>query len=206
MTIHRPTGEAASTRSRPRRRLRRWTPKRRALFIETLAESCNVSAAARAAGMERASAYYLKDHDPAFAQAWGAALERAHGALEWHLLQLAQEGTVRTELTLDSATGATKLVKLIHSHPLTMAVRLFLAHRAEVATIRAAQKDQETEADVSMRVLGRMDEARARLLAPIAADIWGEAETDGRKALDEAQTGSDEQTAGEAPARGEEHG
>lgn len=186
MTTHRPTGEAASARSRPRRRLRRWTPKRRALFLDTLAESCNVSAAARAAGMERSSAYYLKDHDPAFAKGWSAALDRAHGALEWRLLQFAQDGAVRTEMTVDGETGATKQVKLIHSYPLTTAVRLFLAHRAEVAAIRGAQAIPETDAEVSLRVLGRMDEIRARLLAPAATDIWGEAEGDGGDARDDA--------------------
>lgn len=163
---HRPTGEAEGVRLGPRRRLRRWNKKRRAVFLDALADTCNVSAAAREAGMDRSSAYHLKDRDPAFAKGWGTALERAHIALEWHLLELSHEGSVRTELVIDPETEKPKQIKLIHSYPLTTAVRLFLSHQAEVAGMRLAQAGRETDEEIRDRVFRRLDEIRARLLAP----------------------------------------
>ena len=125
---------------RRRRRPRRWTKKRRTRFLEHLAESCNVSAAARVAGMDRSSAYDLKDKDPSFARGWRGALLQAHEALEWQLLESAREGTLRTELQLDPRTREPTQIKLVHSYPLTTMLRLFVSHRDEVAAHRLAQR------------------------------------------------------------------
>ena len=174
---HRPTGEAEGVCLGPRRRLRRWNKARRAAFLDALADTCNVSAAARKAGMDRSSAYHLKDRDLAFAKGWGIALERAHTALEWRLLELSNDGSVRTELVIDPESEKPKQIKLIHSYPLTTAVRLFLSHRAEVASVRLAQAGLETDEEIRARVFKRMDEIRARLLAP---DPTGMADKPGR--------------------------
>jgi hypothetical protein len=125
---------------RRRRRVRRaWTKRRRTAFLETLAESCNVSAAARAAGMDRSSAYDLKDRDPEFQRGWGKALERAHSALEWDLLKDAKEGSVRTEMTIDPKTGEPTKIKLTRTPAHTVAIRLYLSHKAEVTAFRVAE-------------------------------------------------------------------
>lgn len=53
-----------------------WTPERQDRFIAALHATRSVGAAARAAGMTRASAYRLRDRPGAgsFAAAWGAAV------------------------------------------------------------------------------------------------------------------------------------
>lgn len=56
-----------------------WTPERQVAFIETLAATANVEAAAKAAGMGRASAYALRARPDAsaFREAWSIALDYA---------------------------------------------------------------------------------------------------------------------------------
>lgn len=172
---NRPTGDAEGVRPRRRRRPRRWNKRRRQRFLDHLAESCNVSAAARAADMDRSSAYDLKDRDPAFARRWGAALEQAHGALEWRLLEVSNEGSVRTEMSLDVKTREPTQIKLVHSYPLTVALRLFLSHRAEVAAFRGAEAASEEDMAVAARVRAHMDEVRGRLIAQgVVPDDEGE--------------------------------
>lgn len=60
-----------------------WTPARQAAFLRELAASHNVTAAARAVGMSRQSAYALRTrmHDKPFAAAWEAAFLTRFDAL-----------------------------------------------------------------------------------------------------------------------------
>lgn len=51
-------------------------------FLGDLAENCNVSAACRAAGITRTTAYSHRDSDPVFAAAWDDAIEAGIGELE----------------------------------------------------------------------------------------------------------------------------
>jgi len=74
---------------------RSWTKRRRRAFLETLRETANVSAAARAAGMARASAYGLRKREPEFREAWDDALEEALDDLEAELRRRALEGVER---------------------------------------------------------------------------------------------------------------
>lgn len=56
-----------------------WTAERQRLFIAELRRTCSVSAAARAAGMSRVTAYRLRERPGAegFAAAWDAAFREA---------------------------------------------------------------------------------------------------------------------------------
>jgi hypothetical protein len=56
------------------------------VFLATLAATCEVGAAARAAGVCRATAYAHRESDPAFAAGWREALETGVAALEARLL------------------------------------------------------------------------------------------------------------------------
>lgn len=58
------------------------TDRARGTFLAILAETCNVSEAARGAGIGRQSAYEWRANDPAFAAAWKEAEETAVDALE----------------------------------------------------------------------------------------------------------------------------
>lgn len=69
------------------------TDRAREKFLAVLAETCNVSEAARAAGMGRSSAYEWKDDDPGFAAAWAEAEQVAADKLEREAWRRGVEGT-----------------------------------------------------------------------------------------------------------------
>jgi hypothetical protein len=68
------------------------TDRARKTFIATLAEFCNVSEAAREAGIGRTTAYEWREADPEFAAAWDAAEQVAADKLEREAWRRAVEG------------------------------------------------------------------------------------------------------------------
>jgi hypothetical protein len=79
---------------RRRPRLDGWTEEKMRRFIETLADTGQVSLAAKAVGLSRESAYKLKrqPHAAAFARAWDAARHHAGSFLEDVAFERAIEG------------------------------------------------------------------------------------------------------------------
>ncbi|RUT27426.1 hypothetical protein C0V97_01255 [Asaia sp. W19] len=61
-------------------------------FLEQLKKSGNVSEAARAAGIDRKTAYNWRHHDPAFNEHWKQALEEATDLLEAEARRRALDG------------------------------------------------------------------------------------------------------------------
>ena len=66
--------------------------RRRARFIEALRESANVAEAARRTGVGRTCAYAARQADPAFAEAWDAAIDEATDRLEAEARRRALDG------------------------------------------------------------------------------------------------------------------
>lgn len=77
--------------SRSRQR-RQWTAAGKKLFLETLAETANVSAALRRVRLSRTGAYRLRRRDPVFAEAWADAFEAALDDLEAAAIERAKHG------------------------------------------------------------------------------------------------------------------
>jgi hypothetical protein len=71
-----------------------WTEEKQRRFIEVLADTGLVSAAAKAVGMSRETAYRLRrsPHGAAFARAWSAARGHAGGLVEDEAFERALEG------------------------------------------------------------------------------------------------------------------
>jgi hypothetical protein len=69
----------------------RWSDEAEAVFLDHLAASCNVAAAADACGFSCAAVYKRRRRDPAFARRWQAALEQGAQRLNALLLQRAIE-------------------------------------------------------------------------------------------------------------------
>jgi len=59
-----------------------FTPEVKALFLETLMESGNVSASAKVADVDRHACYYHRADDPLFAAAWDEAMDISVDSLE----------------------------------------------------------------------------------------------------------------------------
>lgn len=89
-----------------------WTEEKQRRFIETLADTGLVNVAAKAVGMNRASAYQLRRaaHGAAFARAWDAARHHASGLIEDIAFERAIEGTEQEILNNDGEVISTRLV------------------------------------------------------------------------------------------------
>ncbi len=104
-----------------------WRP----AFLEALANTSNVTASARAAGVNTSTAYAARRTDRTFKQAWRIALCEGYDQLEMELLQRLRSGQRPTAKTkYDNAT----------------ALRILLAHRAEVSEERALQEHEDESA------------------------------------------------------------
>jgi hypothetical protein len=66
-----------------------WTKAKRAVFLETLAATCNASMAARAAGLSARGAHYLRRRDGNFALLWAQAIEHGTELLQEALMSRA---------------------------------------------------------------------------------------------------------------------
>ena len=64
----------------------RWTKKKRAVFLDELAGTCNVRQAAAAARVTPQSVYRLRRKDPGFVEEWHEALLAGYEMLETELL------------------------------------------------------------------------------------------------------------------------
>lgn len=83
---HKATGARGRRVQVRRQRATGWTKARRAVFLDRLAVTCNVTISARAAGIAPANAHALKRRDPTFAALWAAALEAGYEHIEAQLL------------------------------------------------------------------------------------------------------------------------
>lgn len=63
-----------------------WSAEKERVFLQTLADTCNVSAAARAIGLAKISLYRRRKSDHHFAAAWDGALDNGLAALEAKLI------------------------------------------------------------------------------------------------------------------------
>lgn len=109
----------------------KWTKRRMALFLDYLAEYCNVTAALKYAGMASSSLYRKRRECAAFRRAWDEALETGYARLEAELLNRALSGEEKQVLNRDGEIVTLKKV----SNALGLA--LIKLHSTRVAAIRA---------------------------------------------------------------------
>ncbi len=70
----------------------KFTDSARTQFLEVLARTCNVTHAARTAGISRSRVYDIRKEDAEFAAAWDNAIEEGADALELEARRRALEG------------------------------------------------------------------------------------------------------------------
>lgn len=149
---------------------RGWTPARRKRFLTTLAQTCNVREAARAAGKEVSNAYYLKKVDPGFARAWAEALTIGYDELETLMLRQALFGSEQEEVTLDGE-GAVKGRKIKRGHPHVVGIRLLTSHRKEALAARGEMmRDRADGEEAREQLRAALQQVRTRRGAGEAAE------------------------------------
>lgn len=129
----------------------RTNPRWRKTFLVALADTSNVAAAAREAGVTVSAVYRARRAEPDFAREWQAALAEGYDNLEMELLSRLRMGEApdaedkRTPVKFDNA----------------MAFRLLSAHRDAVGRQRAL-RDHEDEATTLASINAKLDMMRAR--------------------------------------------
>lgn len=112
-----------------------WTKRRRTVFLDTLAQTCNVSMAEKAAGVANRSAYALRKRDAGFAALWHEALTAGYGRLEeallGHALQAINDIVIADDacapFSIDDETPPSGAARLVAPRLPDASVRLALA-------------------------------------------------------------------------------
>lgn len=117
-----------ATKSTPptRSRARELTQaQRKARFLKELTKRANVSAAARAAMVDRSTPYHWREMDEEFARAWDEAVEVAVDALEGEAWRRAAIGVLEPVFQKGAQVGQ------IRRYSDTLMITLLKAHRRE---------------------------------------------------------------------------
>jgi len=150
-----PRRKAVQTKIRPEHKLgekdnldRHW----RGLFLDTLADTSNVSEAARIAGINPGRAYKVRRAEPEFRAQWYAALLEGYDHLEMETLHRLRMGM-----------GGDRKFDIAN------ALRLLALHRETVARERALREDEDEDAilaslDAKIEAMRAREEEAARLL------------------------------------------
>ncbi|MFC3098234.1 hypothetical protein [Alteraurantiacibacter palmitatis] len=119
----------------------------RTLFLDTLAETSNVSEAARRAGINPSRAYKVRREEAVFRQKWNAALVEGYDHLEMETLH-------RLRMGVDAGKDDRKF-------DIANALRLLTLHRETVARERALTGEDDEES-VLAELNARLEAMRAR--------------------------------------------
>ncbi len=124
----------------------RW----RETFIDTLAQTSNVTRSARAAKVEPSQVYRTRREEPLFYEKWQQALCEGYDHLELEILRRLREGDM---LASDG-----------NRYDFGSALRILTAHRESVARIRA-QRSNTSVAEVRASIDRKVEEVRQSVLA-----------------------------------------
>jgi hypothetical protein len=156
-------GEAfveGKTRIKLRRASRQsWTKAKTGMFLATLADTCNVVRAAKAAGVSTNYAYRRRKTDAGFRAGWGAAVAEGYAKLELVLLDRALNGKIKVVRSRDGKEAR------IREYSDTLALTLLKRHQ-ESAAEADYEPDGEEVAEARERIIAKL----ARLKERVAGD------------------------------------
>ena len=132
-----------------------WTAAMVDLFIETLADSCNVTLAARAIGRSMTNVYVHRTRDASFRERWEQALGIGYSRLEMMLLERALHGVEKTVVLKDGSES------VMREYSDRTALALLRHHRDAVANSEQPIAEQEY-VEARDRIMARIDRIRAR--------------------------------------------
>ena len=129
-------------------------------FLQTLAETGNVTAAAAVAGISRTGAYDHREIDEAFARAWAEAEEIAADKLEAEAWRRGVDGIEEPIISLGKVVaGEDEKPLTIRRYSDTLLLALLRAHRPQLYREKAS-----VEVDISDRLWERLEAARQRAI------------------------------------------
>ena len=125
------------------------------VFFATMAETCNVVQAAKAAKLSKTWAYRRRKSDAGFRNAWAEAVREGYARLELVLLERAIKGTPKLVKT---AKGTDRVMR---DYSNTLAIALLKQH---AATADSANYDpaEDDLVEIRTRILERLEKVRLR--------------------------------------------
>ena len=138
----------------------RWTKAMRSEFLDHLAGSCNITAAAAATGIPAQAAHRMRRRNPGFAAAWEQALDAGYMMLETRLVGHVLSGHRRNDPLAPAGEGP-------ESIDVDQALRLLAereVRRTGVRSRKAAAPDRltrATPAETDAAILRKLDAVRA---------------------------------------------
>ena len=146
-------GRAEPKRRRPRKH--EWTEAKERRFVETLADTCNVTLAVEAAGMSLTSAYNRRKTHAAFRAAWAEAIATAYQRLELVLLDRALNGTEKIVRRKDGSE------EHMRDYSNTVALTLLRMHRDSAA--EAMNEPEPADVDeIRQRLVEKLERLKLR--------------------------------------------
>ena len=136
---------------------RNWTRAKEFEFLSTLAETCNVTRAAEAAGMSARGAYKRRKRNAAFRTAWLGAIGAAYQQLELVLLDRFFNGTERVIRRRDGGE------ERMREFPNQLGLSLLKMHRATATEVieQAAMSVEDVDA-LRERLLRKVERLEMR--------------------------------------------
>ena len=123
-------------------------------FLAELAETSNVSAAARKGKVDTSTVYERRRKDAGFAREWQVALCEGYDNLEMETLFRLRTGEIK----------ASTAKRGVRQYDNALALRLLLAHR-DSASRERAMRAQEDARTVRAAIDAKLEEMRERVLA-----------------------------------------
>lgn len=124
------------------------------VFLAALADTSNVAAAARAAGIDASTAYSRRRHDDEFNREWQVALCEGYDNLELELLYRLRTGELKP------TSGAKRASRSFDN---ATAFRLLAAHRESAAHERA-RRDHVSAEEIRAAIDRKVEELRQRVM------------------------------------------
>ncbi|HET7708376.1 MAG TPA: hypothetical protein VFK50_02440 [Sphingomicrobium sp.] len=141
-----------------------WTQAKADRFVEMLADSCNVSLAARAIGRSVTNVYVQRTRDAAFRHAWDQALAIGYAKLEMMMLERALHG-VEKRVTLRN--GESRIMREYNDR---VALALLRHHQGAVAQFEE-QVDEEEYREACERIIDKLGRLRERAAEEAPVEI-----------------------------------
>lgn len=132
-----------------------WTQAKADKFVEVLADSCNVSLAARSVRRSVGDVYRQRHRDASFRAAWDQALSIGYSRLETMMLERALHG-VEKIITLKS--GESRIMREYNDR---VALALLRHHRDSVAEYENGIEDEQYD-EACERIMDRLARLRER--------------------------------------------
>ncbi len=133
-------------------------------FLSALAETCNVSLAARETRRSERVFRDLRRRDSGFREAWMEALREAYDLLEMEMCHRGRFGAPREIFHEGRKTGTTRVFND------GMALRLLQLHRKSVEAMRGADSGRRDDSAIFDELAARLAEIEAEKAAKLATE------------------------------------